>query len=338
VIAGLARALLSSPRMTIFALPAQVPAQMMGTAAISDWTGAYYHKVVSRRAIENTGIQGITVLPNVRTDPSRTFVHRDANGNALIDDYRTGPLDRPSIYLGGNAMGHELDCGLSWSRHHDERGRATYTDRAEGTDGGDRSRRFYKTAGGTWRDGFDREVTDRRVIDRLEPNYAFRAFWRPTNKGVKENWANAEKSDQKQYFYPGQKIGMSVFGVGRDQMQMRISAPGQQGFEQKFTAQGFGRGGAQEFKRVNAIDQFDVVNGQRVSLEKTVDRNVRKTSTTALGGSWDRVSLITRDGLVPLNSGRSTVVHGRDVHPNTFRVRSRTENGGELIDLVPQRR
>ena len=55
-------------------------------------------------------------------------------------------FDRPSVYVGGNGGGHEVDCGLTWDRVYDERGRATFTDSPAGNDGRDPARRFVITS------------------------------------------------------------------------------------------------------------------------------------------------------------------------------------------------
>jgi hypothetical protein len=303
----------------------------------SRFTGAYYHKVSSTASAENRGISGTGTLPEIRTDPNRTFV-----GAGGINDWQTGPLDRPSVYMGGHAKGHELDAGLSWSRRYDESGRATFTDRAEGTDGNDPAHRFSKQ-GNIWRDGTGQEISDPAVIRSLQPNFAFRAFWRTTNEGETNPWHNADKSDPNQYFYPGQQISMSINtdNTHPNRVQMEISTPGQPAFRQAFHQEGFGEGGRQEFKRVNSIDQFDIHEGERRSVEKTPDKTVRVTQATAVGGGWDSVSILkTRGADQALRATQSTVIHGRDVDPRTFQSDPARSNaaGGEYVDIFPIKR
>jgi hypothetical protein len=72
--------------------------------------------------------------------------------------------------MGGNANGHELDAGVSWSRHHNAKGLPTWTDSTTGTDGGDPARRFTKEKGVVL-DGNGKTITDRKVLNRLQPNY-----------------------------------------------------------------------------------------------------------------------------------------------------------------------
>lgn len=310
------------------------PRQAAIQGQVSEHTGAYYHKVASGQSADNRGIRGAGTLPEVSSDPRRNFV-----GLGGINDWQTGPLDRPSIYMGGTARGHELDAGLSWGRRYDEKGRPTFTDRANGTDGGDPAHRFTRQ-GNVVQDGNGKAVTDPAVLGALQPNFAFRAFWRTTNSDEGNLWNNADKSDPNQYFYPGQKINMSIDTARGNQVQMRISAENGPTFAQNFRQQGFGEGGAQLFKRVNSIDQFDIVNGERMSLEKTRDKTVRPTRASALGGSWDEVSIIRGNGsTTPLPINARTVIHGSDVDPRTFQTDSRkAAAGGEAIDIIPIRR
>jgi hypothetical protein len=60
------------------------------------------------------------VLPEVSFDSNRYFVSPWG-----ADHFQTGPLDRPSVYLGGHAAGKEIDTGLTWDRVYDVEGRAT---------------------------------------------------------------------------------------------------------------------------------------------------------------------------------------------------------------------
>lgn len=310
------------------------PAERVASqGTIAPHVGAYYHKVSSGPSADNRGITGTGTLPNVRTDPNRTFM-----GPGGVNDWMSGPLDRPSVYMGGNARGHELDAGLSWSRRYDESGQPTFTDRAGSSDGGDPAHRFTKR-GGVVRDGHGDVVTDQRVIDSLQPNFAFRAFWRTTNRDEGNQWHNADKADPNQYFYPGQKVSMSIATdpAHRNQVRMQISADGQT-FDQTFRQQGFGEDAAQAFKRVNSIDQFDIINGERVSLEKAPDKTVRPTRAQALDGGWDEVSIIRANGSTkPLMPKATTILHGRDVDPNSFQVDPTRSNaaGGEYVDIIP---
>lgn len=83
-------------------------------ATVASVTGAYFRKVESQPRVDVHGIRATIRLPRITFDPTREFVSPEGEG-----DYRTGPLDRPSVYVGGNAAGHEVDVGLTWDRVYD---------------------------------------------------------------------------------------------------------------------------------------------------------------------------------------------------------------------------
>lgn len=82
--------------------------------------GAWFRKVLSPESGEFNGIEGWGVLPRPRFDPARE--HQAAPGE---EAYKTGPLDRPDVYLGLHADGAEVDAGLIWDRVYDHAGRDT---------------------------------------------------------------------------------------------------------------------------------------------------------------------------------------------------------------------
>lgn len=146
--------------------------------------GAYFNKVETHQVKDNIGIKGNAKLPIISFDGSRY-------------DTKHGYLDIPSVYMGGNANGKELDAGLSWDKVYifkDNKKVLTYTDSPNGTDGGDSSKRYIKVedknkniiyqdcsippkivAGG--KSGIS--VSD--FEKKIKMNYAFRPFWRTTN-------------------------------------------------------------------------------------------------------------------------------------------------------------
>jgi hypothetical protein len=81
--------------------------------------GAYFRKVASRPRADTHGIRVRVRLPDLAFDPAREYA---APGSQ--SDYRTGPLDRPSVYIGGTAANHEVDVGLTWDRVYDGSGAA----------------------------------------------------------------------------------------------------------------------------------------------------------------------------------------------------------------------
>ncbi|MEW5847677.1 MAG: peptidoglycan-binding domain-containing protein [Myxococcota bacterium] len=314
--------------------------------AVRQGKSAYFHKVSSESSSSNQGIEGRGTLPQV--DIKRTM---GTPGNRE-------PLDIPSVYMGGHANGKEADVGLSWSRRHDQVNGThvpTFTDRPEGTDGGDPRHRFTKV-GGVVRNGLGEEVKDPEVIKKLEPNYAFRVFWRTTNKEpklddkgnvVKENgktvysnnqWHNPPPGLPNQYFYPGDKIQMSVKVVGDEKVQVsvgKLNEPRHEYTSAPFTAQGFTRDAEKSFKRVNSIDQFVVKDGKRKGIE-SLKLPVQDTQTTVTGGGWDEVRILQNNNRSrPLNSRKDTMIHGTDVDLRSFQVSGRNARGGEYVDIVP---
>lgn len=82
--------------------------------------GAWFRKVVGPTGTVDEGIEAWGVLPEPVFDPARR--HEAAPGE---EPYKSGPLDRPDIYLGLHADGAEVDAGLTWDRVYDDSGRDT---------------------------------------------------------------------------------------------------------------------------------------------------------------------------------------------------------------------
>ncbi len=85
-------------------------------------SGAYFRKVASGQNASNKGVRGVGKLPSLDFDQARFFIEGQP-GQRRYEHFRTGPLDRPSIYIGGNS-GHraEMDVGLVWDRVYTEEG------------------------------------------------------------------------------------------------------------------------------------------------------------------------------------------------------------------------
>jgi hypothetical protein len=99
--------------------------------------GAWFRKVVGPRGNGFEGIEGWGVLPEPSFDPARE--HAAAPGE---EAYKTGPLDRPDVYLGLSADGAEVDAGLIWDHVYDASGRDT---------GEFAYRVYWRTSKGGWR-------------------------------------------------------------------------------------------------------------------------------------------------------------------------------------------
>jgi|GEM_PF-2659740 hypothetical protein len=78
--------------------------------------GAWFYKVESSESQDNKGIAAKVTLPTFEHDKDRIF----ENSKNAFGDHTKGPLDRPSVYLGGSIGGSELDAGLTWDRVYPE--------------------------------------------------------------------------------------------------------------------------------------------------------------------------------------------------------------------------
>ena len=220
--------------------------------------GAWFYKSESRPSNQWIGIRAEGKLPRVTLDPTRYYSLEQA---AAADEppYKAGPLDRPSVYLGGKIGGSEVDAGLSWDRVYDDRGQP--------------------------------EVPER---------YAFRPYWRmPPQAGARTQWNSPPlKGGQNIYFEPEQDVRMSIEVVSAPKVSpMRVALsicdtgqPVPRCFKTEFDHPG-NPSGASTFKRVNSIDQFQVVNGKRLGCE---GKHVVATESRALDASWSSVTLLRR--------------------------------------------
>lgn len=305
--------------------------------------GAYFRKISSGASAQYGGITAKGKLPVPTFDPDRAFVSKLG-----LDHFTTGPLDRPSVYLGGRASGKELDAGLTWDRVYDEAGRATYTDRA-GCDGRDPTHRFIFAKKGTARiikDGTgaivaEGEAAVQALAKTLVPNFAFRPYWRTSNPDEAEHWKQPKPgTGDNVYFYPGEDVALRVelLGPGR----VRLAIAGDANFSADFRQVGWGGAKtAHSFKRVNAVDQFEVLaTGERKGREKV---DVLPTGTVAQGAEWVEVQLLDRQGRpqAPMIGAHFTEVRGGDLadrYDQVFRRSGFTKAGGERLDIVPNGR
>lgn len=297
--------------------------------------GAYFRKVISADSAAHTGIRGEGVLPTILIDRSRWLSTPEGKRGASVkaqDVFTFGPLDAPSVYMGGRANEQEVDAGLSWNRVFLKDGRGTWTDNTvDGSDGDSAAHRFVVEPTGRVVDGNGTVRT--QGLQGLVENFAFRPYWRV------RVWANPSvSSDDNRYFYPGTAFRMNVRVIARDTLQMRIDrgVTDTKPFITTFDAPGYGRGLRQTWKRVNSVDQFRIVGGQRDGLEGS---NVLPTATRVLGGRWTTVSTLGKGGAVRCAMGCGAVaVSGRDVaasYDRIFDLGGQTAEGAETIDIDP---
>jgi hypothetical protein len=326
-----------------FALERVGVAPAFAVSVASGTRGAYFRKVSGPASTRYRGIALRGRLPRVELDPARWHVPADGE-----QAYMEGPLDRPSVYVGGNGGGHEIDCGLTWDRVYDERGRATFTDAPAGSDGRDPARRFVVAGADplVLEDGAGRKVEGeaaRALRARARANFAFRVFWRTTNPDEGNTWRQpAVGSKENVYFYPAERIDMRVFSVAANRLRLELGRPGGAGpwFATEVRQVGFGTGAAQRWKRVNSIDQFrEVVEGERRLRRGNEGRDVLPTRSRALGAVWDEVVLLGADGSrTPMAGAGFTEVRGGDTagrYASIFGRSRTTDRGGETLDITP---
>ncbi|MDF2700018.1 MAG: hypothetical protein K0Q49_1574 [Haloplasmataceae bacterium] len=198
--------------------------------------GAWYRKCVSNRD-HWIGIEALVVLPEFYPDPERLEYFEKENHLKIKKPYQR-PLDSPSIYLGGFA-GFETDIGF----------------------------------------GFNRGYVNKERTEVSDHKFAFVPFWRyiyPDENQVIKNIYKLFSFEQLEfYFYPGDKIRLSVFCPEENYLQLSIELVSATNIEKYINlrktlevktdhvhflspfipspGQGVNKA---EFKRVNAIDQF----------------------------------------------------------------------------------
>ncbi|MCX5786583.1 MAG: hypothetical protein NTX59_12955 [Elusimicrobia bacterium] len=317
--------------------------------------GAYFRKLVSAPAYKAMGIKAKGILPKVNFDAKRYY-----KPSAGQPAWQEGSLDRPSVYLGASTGRRELDCGLSWDRVFDSNGNPMYTDLPDMSDGNRPARRFViakkfndvvlKDANGTIIAEGQAAIDKLLAEKKLQPDFAFRPFWRTTNSGGTAWNSPPYNSPKNKYFYPGEKIDMALELKAKNTFILSVKAPGRE-FKSEFRQDGFDPVSKQysaSFKRVNSIDQFRMLNAKRAGNE---GRRVIRTEAKALGASWESVRLILpantsggsayggRGKEVPMTGRYCSEIRGGDTAPNyknIFRISGQNERGGESLDIVPK--
>ncbi|MBI5631568.1 MAG: hypothetical protein HY921_11875 [Elusimicrobia bacterium] len=346
--------------------------------------GSYFRKVESRapegvKDMVVFGITGTVALPQFITDfhKDRYFLPLDPDKADLA-----GPLDRASVYLGAqtgkDAWKKVFDAGLIWDRVfrlYRLKVHATFTDQPNGCDGGQKGHQFIVAEDeGKWFlvDGADKKVkalaTQQTTLEELEklglrPDYAFRPFWRTTNGYRNQMRKPVEGSPENVYFYPGQKVRMTLlqrpnldkntlelkptnfFHIDIDALKDPQDGAGPS-FGKSFVQEGFLRKD-RILKRVNAIDQFYVNRmGERKSNE---NKPVIPTNAKALGAAWEYATMLgprgLDDPLFPLSGGFCAETVGKDTDGAWYQIlyhpRDFDEGGAEALDIIgkePRRR
>lgn len=291
--------------------------------------GAYFRKVSGEPSIDAVGIHLTGKLPRVEIDLARWFTT-----DVPELGYQNGPLDRPSVYVGGRASNVEIDAGLTWDRVYDATGRPTWTDNTtSGSDEGDPSRRFV-VEGGVVTSATG--VVRPQGLEGLVESFAFRPFWRA--EGM---WHNPPLASGAPYFFPGQGYRMQLKATGSARLELAINAAeSADSFLVVFDVSGWGVGAAQSWKRVSSIDQFTVQGGARVGLE-TAGLDVLPTHTRVIDGAFSEVKVLRSGGetLFHLDCERPAIV-GADAlwqtdYDQVFRLFDQDATGAERLQIVP---
>lgn len=209
-----------------------------------------------------------------------------------FDPNRTNPLkpgqylDNPSVYMGGRADGQETYIGLTWEVIMTETGGISADRRA--------FRPFYRWAG-------------------------------HSSSGQESGYGNAPVAE-KQYFYPGDTVFMSVQIISDKTLRFIVEGKGKK-FQKEVVCNGYTLTGKGEYKRVNAIDQ--------VSNE---GKPVQQTKTKVLGAKWIESNLYRNyEGKVikiPFNTKRQLDMRCPDVSNFTIFCSSGDAlKGGEQINI-----
>jgi hypothetical protein len=297
------------------------------TSKVFNFGGAYFRKLVTRESAQITGIRAEGALPLVSFDPDRYYTAQDGK------DYQTGPLDRPSVYMGAGSPSNELDCGLTWDRVYTSSGMAVLvsSQSARFTLAKDKSA-LYGSDGAKLASG-GKAAAAKIAELKLKPELAFRPFWRTTGMG-EPSWHNPQVgAPDNVYFYPGEKIKMAVNFVDGGRFRLEISA-GERSFSVTFAQKGFQ--GKRAFKRINSIDQFRLVDGVRQGNE---NREVIPTKTRVTGALWTSTAVLRGSAAPAAFTGVNCMEQrGRDTaarYADIFRASGWTDNGGESLDIIP---
>lgn len=184
--------------------------------------GAWYRKVVGPEGADYEGLVTWGILPRPEFDPSRE--HDVAPGE---EAHKSGPLDRPDIYLGLHAEGAEVDAGLIWDHIYDRGGKDT---------GKSAYRVYWRTSKGGW--------------NNPKTTAANNIYLNPGDGFV-----------MTMLVLPDGKAQLSVSRTGKDAVSEAYT------FDVPGLREASGALKPLSFKRVHSLDQFRLVDGMRAGNE-----------------------------------------------------------------------
>lgn len=319
--------------------------------------GAYYRKVITSSSSTNLGIhsRGGTI-PEFAPDNNRFFIQESDGiaGYSLaeMNDPKTGPRDRPSIYLGGRSNNIEVDAGMAWNRVFavvpgSTAARATWTTELDGSSRTDQFVIGQRTAseyvvkdlagnevafGSSFQPTADGSVTIGGKT--LRPNFAFRPFFRSSDRTTNSGYhtiATAGGSNDSRY-YAADQFNIELKKLSTGEIRLTISGNGEQTVYAA-TVAGFGSGSAPSYKRVDSIDQ----KGRE-------GQTTERTNSTVVRGGWGVTSVLKTSGVNQAFAGSAGfTVKSVEFTQNTYNYlfgpigegRATRVDGSEVIYINP---
>lgn len=306
----------------------------------SSWTGSYYYKIRSTEEFE--GFAGTAILPQVSFDSQRywKFNPENPSDNPLWE----GPMDRPSIYIGtrSNMGSSEIDCGLTWNQVLDKNGNKILIDASNNFQNASDASNWYtlsvsppvlrgpstivnpqgEVIASGWKD------IQMAIFSRnLKYHFAFCPFYRTST------W----NPTQDVFFMPGELVTIKLTHK-KNTFRLAITSDSVS-FIKEFTRKGYNQWAkGYSFKRINAIDQFRVVDGKRKGNEGPGVKTI-PTTTSALQGGWESAYLLDVEGKgTPFQSPFCIQTRGQDTlekYDQIFNSSGINSSGGEFLDIRP---
>jgi hypothetical protein len=319
--------------------------------------GAYYRKVITPESSANLGIhsRGGTI-PEFAPDNNRFFSQESDGvaGYSLVEmnDPKTGPRDRPSIYLGGRSNNIEVDAGMAWNRVFkvvpgSTAARATWTTDSDGSSRtdqyviGQRSATEYVVKdlagnevafGSSFQPTADGSVTIGGKL--LRPNFAFRPFFRSSDRTTNSGYhtiATAGGANDSQ-LYAGEIFTIELKKLQTGEIRLTITGAASEQTVYSATVAGFGSGSAPSYKRVDSIDQ----KGRE-------GQTTERTNSTVVRGGWGVTSVLKTTGNQPFAGSAGFTVKSVEFTQNTYNYlfgpigegRATRVDGSEVIYINP---
>jgi hypothetical protein len=274
-------------------------------------SGAWFYKTEQEKPDDSEGISSIFTLPKFKHDPKRYFTNP---GNKLAP-YTVGPLDRASVYLGGQIGGTELDAGLTWDKVYDKNGDPEVENGVEKFAFRPFWRATEKLNSDTVWHNPDRSENARKV--RLNE----RDEDKKTRDEIVERYCNNHKSDVEKneckdsnisFVSPGKKINMSLEVIdkfpepkkygNRFIVKMKIIEPFNKPFKICFITcfEHLGKPGVNQnsWKRVSSIDQFSkgpCYKDEKGNLTSNPKRPLRDNKTGKVVKKNNKTVMIDND-------------------------------------------